>query len=69
MRVSKKKVIEDTNRLLNIGIMLCLIGILSCQPGCAVRMSVTPIQAEEFTQKTVTNQFLDWLFNKGDDKK
>lgn len=31
--------------------------------GCAVRCSVTPVQAEEFTQKTVTNQFFDWMFN------
>lgn len=32
--------------------------------GCAFRMTVTPITAEEITQKSVTNQFYDWLFKK-----
>lgn len=34
--------------------------------GCALRVSVTPIQAEELVQKSVTNQFFDWIF-KGED--
>lgn len=51
-------------------VVLALAGIvLVLMSGCAVRMSVTPIQSEEFVQKTVTNQFFDWMFKGSEETK
>lgn len=41
-----------------------LMALLMYLSGCAVRCSVTPIQAEEIVQKSTTNQLWDWMFNK-----
>lgn len=52
---------------MKVGYLLALCALalgLTQLSGCAVRCSVTPVQAEEFTQKTVTNQFFDWMFKK-----
>lgn len=45
------------------------IGFIGLCSGCAFRMTVTPITAEEIVQKSATNQFFDWLFNKEEEKK
>lgn len=50
-------------------IALAAIVLVLMTSGCAMRVSVTPIQQEEFTQKTVTNQFFDWVFNRGEGEK
>lgn len=55
-------------------IVMLLIGIFGCLTatwlgGCAARLSITPIQQEEFVQKTFTNQLFDWVFNKSEEKK
>ena len=69
MNAQLKKVVEETNKLLDAGIFICAVGLVLCWvTGCAMRVSVTPIQAEEFTQKTVTNQLFDWLFNAKENK-
>jgi hypothetical protein len=45
-------------------IRIITIGLLGAlMTGCALRVSVTPIQAEELVQKSVTNQFFDWLWD------
>ena len=63
------KLVKETCRLLDWGIMIMVAGLILCWvTGCAMRVSVTPIQAEEFTQKTVTNQLFDWLFNAKENK-
>ena len=54
-------------------ITLCLtaflVGLAGLQTGCALRVSVTPITAEEIVQKSVTNQFFDWMFKGSEAKK
>lgn len=56
---------------MKVFIALCLlafwIGFIGLCSGCAFRMTVTPITAEEITQKSVTNQMYDYLF--GGEKK
>lgn len=54
-------------RFIGLCLAALLIGLIGLQTGCAFRMTVTPITAEEIVQKSVTNQMYDYIF--GGEKK